>query len=414
MSVDTHERVEQAARGLDPRPWLLWLIGAVTATAGRAWVRFGTILGFLVLAGFVASVMAIGWLRPVHSWDMIAYLASALQGGFESAQALHSHAWETMRLGTSPGHFLALSEGDTYRLRQFADPDAFQSMLGMYEVKWLYVKLLGLLIPLTGEMNAGYAINIASAALFTGVLSWWLLRVGMLNLAPLVVALLMVAGFPQMAMAETPDLLCTTLIMSSILLLDRDKVLAGGAALVLGVAVRPDMAAFAGVLMAVAWVWSDRRTTPLALAFAASIAVYVGASASAHHPGWWAHLYFSTYQMQETLEFFDPPFSPAVYATGFAWNLIRSAFENSWLGIYVVLLGGWAMMYAGGLRFARERHVLIAATLAATAAKFVVFPMHDGRVYMPLILAAALLLLVETRDAARRRTGAGSGAATGG
>ncbi len=399
MAADTGQ-IEREARRASAMPpdRLRRLPGFLFGWLGKFWMRHGDMLGTFFFAGFIAVVMVVGYLRPVHSWDMIAYLASSMNGAFDSPAALHSHVWDSVRSGTTPERFAALSEGDSFRLRQFTDPEAFRSMLPMFEVKWLYVKLVGLLSPLTGPLNAGYVINVASAVLFAGTVSWWLLRTGLAYLAPLVAAFLMISGFPAMAMAETPDLLCTALVTSSILLFDRDKVAAGSTALVFAVGVRPDMAAFAGVLLAASWLWSHRRWPMTGVTFLVSVGVYLTVSKLAHHPGWWPHLYFSTYQFQETLVDFHPAFSPVVYGVAFAWNVIRSAFENSWLGIYAMLLAAWALTHAAGLRMTTSRHVLVAAALAAVAAKFIVFPLHDGRVYVPLLIPAAMLLMAGFRD----------------
>lgn len=402
MAVPAEESLRRRG-GFDPRALVQAILAAVLNGLGRFYFRHGALIGALSLLGLVAAVMAIGWLRPVHAWDMIAYLGAVWRDRFPDAAELHSHVYEAVRQAVTPPEYLTLAEGDTYRLRQSTDPLAFESMIGMYAVKWLYVKLLGLLVPILGAAKAGYAINIGSAVAFTGVLLWWLRAVGMLNLGPAVVALLLVAGFPALAMAETPDLMTSALMLAAFLLIDRGKAIAGIAMLVLGVLTRPDEAAAAGVLMAFFWLMRDRLTPMLAAGFAASVAAYALATHGAGHPGWWPHLWFSTYQIQDTMEFFHPPFSLRVYATAFAWNLIRAAFENSWLGLYLAGLILWAVLHAGGLRFSDRRIALIGAAFTAIAAKFVLFPLHDGRTVFPLLLPALVLLLASARDASRAR-----------
>lgn len=390
--------------GFDPRAVLHGLIGSVLSGLGRFYVRFSNPLGALSILGLIAAIMALAWLRPVHAWDQIAYLGAAWRDLFPDPEVLHGRVYEAVRLGVTPEEFVALSEGDAYRLRQSTDPQAFHSMLGMYAVKWLYVKAIALVAPLTGALGAAFAVNSGAAALFAFVLLWWLRAVEMLNLAPAVVALLLIAGFPAMAMAETPDLLASAFILAALLLLDRGYAVAGVAALVLGVLTRPDQAATAGVLMAFFWLTRDRLAPALAAGFAASVAAYLFASHGSGHPGWWPHLWFSTYRMQDTMEFFEPAFSLAVYAQAFAWNLVRAGFENAWLGLYLAMLILWAALHAGGLRFTDRRIALIGAAVTAIAAKFVLFPLHDGRTAFPLLFPALLLMLASVRDAARARS----------
>lgn len=397
MSVSTGSEQQERAGNADPRPLMHGLLDRAATGFGRFWTRYQVALGMLLLWGFAASVLAIGWLRPEYSWDMIAYLAVVFQDGFSSAAELHAHVWALMQSETDPGQFAALSEGDSFRLRQFQDPNAFVSMLGMFEVKWLYVALLGAVLPLSGAMAAPFVVNAVSLALFFGVLTWWLASERLLGFAPMVIAVLLVAQFPAMVLAENPDLLTCALVLSGFLLLDRDRQIAGCLALVVAVAVRPDSAAVVGVLMAAAWFWRDRLSRAAAAAFVLSIVIYLAVSLSGNHPGWWAHLWFSTYQFQETMEGFAPSFSLFVYAVGFVWNLVRSAFENTWLGLYAGLLFGLALAYANGWRFATRRTVLIAAAVIAIAAKYTIFPLHDGRTYLPLLLPALLIGMAEAR-----------------
>lgn len=397
MSISTGSEPRGPVGTADPRPALHGLLDRSVAGLGRLWTRYEVALGILLLWGFAALILAIGWLRPDYSWDMIAYLAIVVRDSFSSAAELHAHVWALMQSGTDPGQFAALSEGDGFRLRQFQDPNAFVSLLGMFEVKWLYVALLSGVLPITGAMAAPFAVNAGALVLFFGILTWWLASERLFGLAPLVVAALLMAQFPAMVLAENPDLLTCALVLSGFLLLDRNRQIPGCLALVLAVAARPDSAAVVGVLMAVAWFWRDRLSRSVAVAFVLSIGVYLAVSLSGNHPGWWAHLWFSTYQFQETMEGFAPEFSLFVYAVGFAWNLVRSAFENTWLGLYVGLLFVLALAYANGWRFKTRRTVLVAAALIAIAAKYTIFPLHDGRTYLPLLLPALLIAMAEAR-----------------
>lgn len=393
----------QAGDHADTRPagevraGLRGILGAVIGHASGLWVRHGTVLGLAVVALYIAVVAAIGWLRPVHAWDMIAYLGAALRDQFDLAGAWHAHLWSEIKAITEPGQFAALSEGDAYRARQFTDPAALESMLGMYGVKWLYVKLLGLLYPVFGAAHAGYVINLASMAGFGAVLVWWLKSVRMGAYGPLVVALLMIGGFAAMAMGETPDLLNTTLVMAAILALDRGRIVAGCLAAFAALLVRPDSIIILAGLMTTLWLWQRKAAAAMALTFAAGAGAYVAISSVSGHPGWWPHLWFSTYAIQDTMAGFEPDFSLRVYVTAFAWNLIRSAFENTWLALYAVALGVWAMLHHGGHRIGGLRSALLAATLGAVALKYVIFPLHDGRTYMPVLLPALLLLGAELR-----------------
>lgn len=401
MSAPAVPRDETAGAG--PRARLAGLIGAALRGLGRVHRRHGAALGVVLLVGLFAGLVGLAALRPVPAWDMIAYLGAAWRDAFADPAALHEAVYAAVRADVADGAFRALAEGDSYRLRQSGDPAAFSSMLGMYAVKWLYVRLFGLLVPVFGPVMAGLAINAASAAVFLAVLLWWLRAVGLLNLAPAVAALLLLAGLPAMVMAPTPDLLTASLVVAGFLFLDRGHAALANAALLLAVLTRPDQAASVGVLMAFLWLLGDRQAPSLALGFAGAVAAYVFATHGSQHPGWWPHLWFSTYRIQDSMDGFAPAFSPVVYAVAFAWNLVRALVEDSWLALMLGTLTAWALLEAGGLRFSSRRTALAGAALTAIAAKFVLFPLHDGRTAFPLIVPAMLLVLVEARDAARRR-----------
>ncbi len=373
------------------------LQGTLSAVT-HIWVRHGQLLGALMLAVFLACVMAVGWLRPDRNWDMLAYIAAVWQDAYPDATSLHAAVFETVRAGVDPAEYEALTTGDAWRVRQATDSQAFVSMLGMYDVKWLYVELLRLAMPLSGPVRAGLVINTAAAAMLGAVLVWWLAVRRMLNVVPFVIAGLVVLGLPSMAVAKTPDMLTAVLVTSGFLFLDRDKLSAGFAALLAAVLVRPDSAAIAGVLMASAWYWRDRMAGAAAFGFAAALAAYVFVSAAGNHPGWWPHLWFSTFHMQDTMQGFAPDLSLGVYVTAFAWNIVRSIFENTWLAAYALIVFVWGILHSRGAHLAPRAGMLLSAALLAVAAKFVIFPLHDGRTYLPLLIPAGLLLLAGWRE----------------
>ena len=136
-----------------------------------------------------------------------------------------------------------------------------------------------------------------------------------------------------------------------------------------------------------------------AIAFVAAAVAYFVINAAGTHPGWWPHYWFSTYKIQNDMTGFAPAFDIKIYVIGLGWNLVRSVLEDTWLGMYAITLGAWALMQAGGLKLNRRRTVLVGALLLGAAAKFLVFPLHDSRVHLPMLLPAILLLVVGLRDA---------------
>lgn len=376
----------------DVRTAVLRMLEVLLAQLISLFMKYSAFIGTLVLVVFFAVILAIGWLRPVYNWDMMAYYASGLRDSLEGAGALHAATYSTFQSLLPADAFAALSAGDAWRAYQFANPEAFVSMLGMYEVKWLYVELFRVLGLVVDPFQAGYFINFAALILFGTSLIWWLHGRAMLAYAPLVVLFLMIAGFPNMAMVASPDMLTTALVVTAFVLLDRYRIVAGIVLLVLAVLVRPDQVASAGVLMALAFLFRSRSTVQFACGFAAAIAVYLFVTKTSQHPGFWPHFWFSTYQMQDTLIGFSPDFSLRVYAIGFAWNIVRSFFETTWLAIYLAMCGALAISYARGMIIPRHALMLICVLMVSIAAKFVIFPLPDGRTHLPLLIPAMLLM----------------------
>ncbi|WP_102961237.1 hypothetical protein [Mangrovicella endophytica] len=373
------------------------LVEGVPAAMLQLWTRWASGAGLMLLVGFVTVVAALGYGRPVNNWDKIAYVAAVEKAHAPAPATLHARTWSIMRDTVPAGQLAGLANGDAYRSRQFTDPNAFASQIGMYGVKWLYVEVLRGSLSVFGVQHGAEVVNVGVALVFLAVLVLWLQATGNLVLAPLVVGFLMIAGYPALAMAVTPDLMAATFVLAGLLALDRDKPILGGLALVLAVLTRPDVVVLTGLLVPVAWLWRDRLWPSLAGIFVASAAAYLFAVSAGSHVSYWAHLWFSTYQIQASMTDFHPAFSLRVYLTALAYNLLRAAVENTWLGIFIAGLGALAAMAMAGMHITGRRRVLITALMTAVVAKFILFPLHDGRVYVPLLLPVFLMLLAEVR-----------------
>jgi hypothetical protein len=354
--------------------------------------RYAGLFSVVVLAGFAAMMVALWHFRPIYNWDTLAYLASTVLNrmGGDAAQ-IHSYAYATVRDAIPAADFTGLTQTDAFRVRQFADPNAFLSMIGMYEVKWLYVLLLKWLVPVFGPLPAFDVINGAALAILTVSIGLWLKATRLSGYAPLVVALLFVLQFQGFAVTQQPDFLANALLVAALLSYDRSRDVLGSVLLFVSVLVRPDQVAVAGVLMACIWFVRDRGTVIFALSFAACLAAYLVLSQTFHPTGWWPHFWFSTYQIQEDMTGFEPAFSAVVYLKAIGANIYRSLFLNTWLAAYVVAIGWGGIIYFRNALPSRRRQALLLALLLATAAKFVIFPLHDGRIYFSPLFVFFLL-----------------------
>jgi hypothetical protein len=366
---------------------------SVAREASTFYWRHAGIVAFLSLAGFTIAFLAIAQLRPIYNWDALPYIAASVRDQFGSAEQIHQHAYSILQQATSVEEFTELTQLDAYRHRQFTDATAFMSMLGMYEIKWLYISLLQVLERLVGPLAAFDAINAVAVIILSVSIGLWLRATRLSGFAPLVVALMFVLQLQGFAVTQQPDFLGNALLIAALLSYDRERNWLGSALLFLAILTRPDQIAVAGILMALAWYLGDRNIRIFALTFAVSFVCWRIADHSVHSIGWWPHFWFSTYQIQEDMTNFRPDFSLKVYVTAIGLNLYRSLFHNTWLAAYVVALSLGVRIYFRHAVPDVRSQVLLLTCLLSVAAKYVIFPLHDGRIYFAPLFVFFLIAL---------------------
>lgn len=360
--------------------------------AGRLWSSRAASLGLVLLLGFSLAIAAVGYFVPKTNWDIFAYLASAHETAESTPQELHDFAYGTVRKAIPSGEFTVLTQDRDYRIRQYEDPDAFVTMLGFYRVKWLYIETIRVL---SERMNALDAIRLISAvsALAVGLLAIaWLWSRQALHMAPLAIAGLMLSGYGEVARLGTPDGLSAVFFAAGMLaFLHRREALT---ALLLFIAflARPDHVAFIGVLFVVS-IFMRCFSWGAVAAFVASIIAYVPITHAAGHPGWWVQMWFTHIEYVGTLAGFDPPFTVAAYLECLIKALVRSVVENEWLAVLILGAAAWWQMLQHRVGLTQRENAILAATLLAVAAKFVVFPLFETRFYFAYLLVFSLTLV---------------------
>ena len=350
-------------------------------------------LGAACLAAFILLVAAYSWVRPDYNWDLVAYVATALEDRVSDPVALHAETWREIEAAQPrPAQLYHLQRGNDYNLHQWQNPVDFESQLSMYRVKVLYIAALRALEPFTGLVDAAIMLNVLPL-LAVGVLSLvWLGRAGAMQGAILLASLLAIADLTHMSTAVTPDMLVSAVSLLAIFWLVRGRDFAPCAALLLSVLIRPDnlILVFALAITAFAFGW---RKLPLLLTFAASLLACAWMSKLGHHPGWWTHFYFSCVEIQNSMAGFHPDFSVVAFAKGYLRGLSVSLLDNDWPALYVVLLAGWALLYrAGRMTGGRDNAVMFGLAIGL-AGKFASFPLPDDRFYFIFIVGMALILL---------------------
>lgn len=344
---------------------------------------------FMVLT--VAAIAAYGTLKPDYNWDMVAYVATALENRTSDPVALHAQTWAEIDAGASEADQFKLKKSNPYNLNQWENPADFQSQLSMYRVKLGYVGLLRMLEPVTGLINASLLLSILPAVGF-GLLSlWWLKREDALQGAFLLVPVLLIADYSRMTSAVTPDMLLGLVSLAALYSLLRGRDVLAGVLLFGSVFVRPDniILIFALLIAAVLFGW---KKLPMLVTFFASLAACVVISKAGGHPGWWAHFYFSCVEIQNSMANFHPDFSLVTFLKGYARGVIVSLQNNDWPALLALLVAAWALLNKYGRMGAGRENALAFALVIGTLGKFASFPLPDDRFYFVFIAGLAVVL----------------------
>lgn len=349
-------------------------------------------LGALFLLVSVVAVVAYGWVRPDYNWDMVAYIASALENRIDDPETLHAETWSRIEPGATEAQDYHLKYSNPYNRHQWENPVDFQSQLSMYRVKTAYIALLRLLEPVTGLVTASILLNVLPAFGIGLWCLWWLWRAEALQGAFFLVPMLLTADYLRMTTAAAPDMLLSVVSLIAIYALWRGRDWLAAALLFASVFIRPDniVLVFAVLITAVLFNW---RKLPFVVSFVAALIACLVISKMGDHPGWWAHFYFSNFQIQNSMIGFDPPFSLATMLRGYVRGVVIGLQFNDWQALLVGLTAGWALLAKYGRMDTPRANALAFAMIIGALGKFASFPLADDRFYFVFIAGLAVLLV---------------------
>ena len=374
-----------------PQP-VLWTIARLQAL-GR--VLSGPALSRAGLCLFAALVMAIAMLnvwKPAYNWDIAPYVAVAMDTGEHSVEALHTRTWQIVEDHTPPAQMYKLRAGNPYNAHQFDNPQSFYSQLPMYQVKVGYTAVLRHIGKYTDLVSATTLISVFSSILFGAVCLSWMAGHGFGQSAPIAGAVLVLAGYLNMAGMANPDMLVSALSLIGIYGLVKGRMLLALAFLFAAFLVRPDNIIFlcALALSGLLFGFEKRRLIGL---FVVALACYFAITSNIDHPGWWSHFYFSNIELQNSMSGFNPEFSVADYIKGVVRGISVALRFNNWPMILFLIVCAILLLARHGRPLDRRAGVVMFALTLAVAAKFAVFPLPDDRVYFNLLAGLVLIVL---------------------
>jgi hypothetical protein len=371
---------------------------AARTRAGRAiaeWTQsapFFERLGVIAMVTVVFMLATVTWLRPGYNWDMVAYIAAALEDEIDDPVELHAKTWKEIEKGATENDLKLLRYDQGYQQHQWENPGDFASMLSMYRVKAGYIATLRALAPVTGLYEAAILLSIVPSVAFGALCLYWLKRENALQGALVLVPALALADYIHMTTIASPDMMATLLSVTAIYFLTRNRDVIACLLLYASVLFRPDslILLFALLITAVVFGW---RKWPFAVTFIAAFATSEIISRSSGYPGWWAHFYFSCVELQYTMVGFRPPFSLTAFLKGYLQGAVTSLTDYNWPQLLVSGILAWRLLALSGKTAAPRFNALMFALVIAVAGKFASFPLPEDRYYFKLIASMAILLV---------------------
>jgi len=370
----------------------------------------------LALAVFVTLV---GWTalrtseRPVRNWDMLCYMALALEWGHDDPVEVHRLTYEAARDRLPPRLYQnMLFGGFQVRQARYQDPAAFTEHLAFYRARVLYTLPL-YLAHLAGAplVDTTWWISIGSWAVLALLILAWTRNYLPLPLA--VVFAAVVAHVPPVldaARFSTPDALTTLLTCAGIYCLAVRRSLFLGAVVLTGsLFVRPDNVILIVLLIVALFLLDDRDERPsrrfAVLWLALSVTIYLGLSRWSGHYGWWPVFWITMVQKEVYPSRIPTGMDLEIYWAAFKAKSARvfGTADVYWAGTYAgaaaIALGLW--LRAGRPECTRRHAAILLALLATFLVRYPLFPQLWARFLAPLYVLVPLLLLTMFVEARR-------------
>jgi hypothetical protein len=389
--------------------------GTTTETSAR-WkrVRLGTHVLVAVLC-VLAVRRTVQALPPLYNWDMLGYMALALEWELDDSEEIHRRTYAAAKAELPRGVYRDLVDpSSAIRAGRAADHAAFTEHIAFYRARVVATLAISLMHRLGAPLaQATWWLSVAAFVL-TGILMlvWlggrappWAAWIGatlLLHAPPLVMT----------ATLTTADGLATFLLCTALyLVLERGALRSGAVVATLAIMTRPDTVVLVALFVATLFLLERGRPDrfpprTLALWLAASVLAYLGVQAHAGEYGWWPVFHIS---------FLQKELHPAALPTSPDWDvygqvLARQVADLPGVGYFVrggrfVTGSTFLFVYAGfavlalalwrrlPTRHALDRHAaLLGALLATYFLRWFLFPQLWDRFFAPLYVLVPLVL----------------------
>ena len=369
---------------------LNFLLGWVGKLMTPRILRAIAVLSFVLIS---LGTVSLAYFNPAYNWDVLPYIGIATEDELADPKKIHDNAYSEVREAATDYQYYKVTSSQAYRVHMHENPDDFVSLFPLYRVKVGYVAAIKHLGQVFGRAQAAVLISAASALAIGLFILFWSFRQNFVQGLLVVGPVSILIGYAFSAREATPDLLMAALSLPAMYFVIREKPLLAVPFLLGMLAVRPDAILLVFALVLTALFIGKFRLIYAAL-FVICFVLYREIVEAAGHPGWWAHLYFSTVEYQDDIRDFKPPFDVLIYVKALLINAGRTLREYNWLMVLMVFLLGLVLLIRAKIAITRGQWTALIALTLCIGGKFMTFPLPDDRVYLPYLLPM-LLVLVE-------------------
>jgi hypothetical protein len=341
----------------------------------------------IIFAFAMAALAVMSAFTPKINWDGVAYTALIQEQPGMSNVQVHDRAYSAIHSAITPRQWAEVTTGSPWIEMQFNNAAQFSEELGMYRIKVGYVyvaRAIGAILP---PLSALRLVNSIALALITVVAIWWMAAGKFEQSAFFVFPAWMAVQLYEASQLTTPDMLNAALALAGLFLLRARKPALAAFAFALATITRLDFIVFPLCFLAVAVITrTDLKAAALCflLPAAATVAVMLGVN----HPSWWDHFNFSLGQVDLTQA---QPFTIRAYLIDLAHGIDKMA-ALAWPGVTALCVAGWLLLTRFDWRSPTKADVLFVALVLSLAARCVIFPLPEARLYLPTMMMIIMLV----------------------
>lgn len=373
-------------------------------------------LYMVFLAGYLIQ-------RPDYDWDDFPYLAIALSYGGTAGGLLHEQAYGIMRdtvpkatmdslTGIVTSESLAATSSTTtigdpvFRQEMARDSEKFLAQLPFFSVKPIYPALMavGHLCGLD-LMTSGFLVSVLAYVGIGIVLYLWFSEWMPSFVALSIMALLVINPWLVIiARRLGPDILSIfALMLGGYLAFGYDdynspqklagRPLAASIVFLVAIAIRPENALYALLLVLYLWIGRSLTITPAAFLMVGAFVIYFGITMIFGHYGWHTLFYFSFVNKSAALSDGQPHLGWLDYMNFYLGRLDRILMGQGELPIFALVgLGGLLLKF--GLKPLRDKYVhLILLSGIIGAIRIIVLPTEAYRALLPCYMFVTIAFI---------------------